>query len=313
MAVSAVSPVRRTEIREGETMGVVFEPAEGSEHFAVMLGGSYGGVPEAPARKLAESGVCAFALGYFGAPGLPSDLVEIPLESLEKGIEWFRDSRAGDRAVGLLGFSKGAELALVLAARMREAIGRVVAVAPSHVVWFGLKAPGPGGDRRSASSSWSLRGAPVPFLPCPPTFNPVFNERGLRTDVFFDLNGYERADTESARIRVEQAAGPILLLSGDDDHQWPAVPMAAEIERRMKDHGRGDDITNVVYPDAGHVFLVREFIPPAMLGIGGVYDFGGTPEADTVAGKDAWQRIRDFLTAGSSIHPRSKGRLSETP
>jgi dienelactone hydrolase len=299
MAMSALSQVKRTEIREGGTIGVVFEPAEGSDHFAVMLGGSYGGIPEGPARKLAESGVCTLALGYFGAPGLPSELVEIPLESPEKGIAWFRESRAGDRAVGLLGFSKGAELALVLAARMPEAIGPAIAVAPSHAVWFGLKAPGPDGDRRSPTSSWSLQGAPVAFLPCPPTFNPVFNEMGLRTDVFFDLAGYGGEVADAARIRIEEAAGPILLLSGDDDHQWPAAQMAAEIERRMNDHGRGDDITNVVYPDAGHVFLMREFIPPAMLGIGGMYDFGGTPEADTVAGEDAWRRIREFLTASS--------------
>jgi len=27
------------------------------------------------------------------------------------------------------------------------------------------------------------------------------------------------------------------LLSGDDDHQWPAAPMAEEIVRRMEDYG----------------------------------------------------------------------------
>ncbi len=301
MNAGVLNEVRRTEVREGHTVGVVFEPVERSEDFAVMLGGSFGGVPEAPARRLAESGVCVFALGYFGAPGLPSELVDIPLESLEQGIEWFRQSYAGGRSVGLLGFSKGAELALLLAAHMREAIGPVAAVAPSHAAWFGLKAPGPDGNRMSASSSWSLRGAPVPFLAGPPSFNPVFNERGLRTDVFFDLNGYEPKETEAARIRVEQAEGPILLLSGDDDHQWPAVPMAAEIERRMKDHGRGGDITNVVYLGAGHVFLILDFIPPAMLGIGGLFDYGGTTEADAVAGKDAWRRITAFLKVGSKV------------
>lgn len=78
----------------------------------------------------------AFALGYFGAPGLPAALVEVPIESLQQGIELFRERFADGRAVGLVGFSKGAELALLLAAQMGGAIGRVVAVAPSHVVWF---------------------------------------------------------------------------------------------------------------------------------------------------------------------------------
>jgi len=40
-------------------------------------------------------------------------------------------------------------------------------------------------------------------------------------------------EVDVARIPVERSAGPILLLSGDDDHQWPATPMAEEIVRRM--------------------------------------------------------------------------------
>lgn len=51
-----MSSIRRTEIRTGGTVGVVFEPEEGSDQFAVMLGGSYGGIPEGPARRLAENG-----------------------------------------------------------------------------------------------------------------------------------------------------------------------------------------------------------------------------------------------------------------
>jgi uncharacterized protein len=112
----------------------------------VVLGGSYGGIPEGPARRLAENGLSAFALGYFGAPGLPAGLVQIPIEKLQQGIEFFRGRFAGGRGVGVLGFSKGAELALLLAAGSEGAIARVVAVAPSHVVWFGLN---PGARVRS--------------------------------------------------------------------------------------------------------------------------------------------------------------------
>ena len=292
-----MSSVRRTEIRTSDAVGVVFEPEQGSDHFAVMLGGSYGGIPEGPASRLAEHGVSAFALAYFGAPGLPSALVEIPIESLQRGIELFRERFAGGRAIGVMGISKGAELALVLAAQLGGAIGRVVAVAPSHVVWFGLKPPGPDLDRGSTQSSWSWHGAPLPFLPCPPDIKPLFNDRGMRTDVFFDALGYEPADIDAARIPVERSAGPILLLSGDDDHQWPAAPMAVEVVRRMADHGRGNDVTNVVYPGAGHVFLVQDFLPPPGPGTGPPFDFGGSTQADQVAGKDAWPRAVSFLQA----------------
>jgi dienelactone hydrolase len=287
--------VRRTEIDSNGTVGVVFEPAGESDHFVVMLGGSSGGIPERPARRLAEHGLTAFALGYHGAQGLPSALVEIPIESLERGIEVFRHTYAWGRAVGLMGMSKGAELALVLAAHMGDAIGPVVAVAPSHVVWFGLNPPEADTDRRSERSSWSLGGEPLPFLPCPEGVELVFNDRGLRTDGFFDLSRHQREHVEAATIAVERSAGPILLLSGDDDHQWPAAPMAGEIVRRMVAHGRVDDVTNVLYPDAGHVLLMQGLPPLSGPGTGPPMDFGGTTEADIVAGKSAWERIPSFL------------------
>jgi pimeloyl-ACP methyl ester carboxylesterase len=286
--------VRRTEIQDSEAIGVVFEPEGESDHFAVMLSGSSGGIPEAPARRLAENGITAFALGYHGAPGLPPDLVEIPIEALERGIALFRARFARQRSVGVVGISRGAELALLLAAYLGDAIGRVVAVAPSHVVWSGLKAPGPG-DRRTTSSSWSWQGVPLAFLQHRAGIQPVFNERGLRTDVYHDLTSYAPAEIDPARIPVERSVGPILLLSGDDDHMWPAAPMAEEIVRRMQDHGRGGDVTNVVYPGAGHIFLMRDFLPPAGAGNAPPFDFGGTAPADEVANRDAWRRVVTFL------------------
>jgi len=297
----ATATVRRTEISAGGTVGVVFEPDGPSHGFVVMLGGSFGGVPEAPARRLAEHGLTAFALGYFGAPGLPPALVEIPTESVQDGIEWFRERYAAKHAVGLLGFSKGAELALVVTAQLRERVRAVAAVAPSHAVWFGLKPPGPDLDRRSERSSWSLHGVPLPFLPCAPTAQLAFNEKGMRTDVFFDMAAYESGAVDAARIPVERIAGPILLLSGDDDHQWPAESMAAEIMRRMADHGRADDVTNVVYPGAGHAFLVQDFLPPP--GIGPAFDYGGGTAADSAAGEDAWKRITAFFATNRGGQP----------
>jgi dienelactone hydrolase len=291
-----VSGVRRTEVHSSDTVGVVFEPGDPSEHYAIFLGGSFGGIPEAPARKLAENGVNAFALGYFAAAGLPAALVEIPLESLQSGLDWFRRDYAGEHSVGLMGFSKGAELALVLAAEMGDAVGRTVAVAPSHVVWLGLKEPGLHPvDRRSDQSSWSFRGEPLPFLPCPPDVAPVVTDRGLRTDAFMDLSRYTPEEVDAARIAVERASGPILLLSGDDDHQWPAAPMAAEVVARMENNGRAADITNVVYPGAGHMFLVQEFLPQPTPGTVPLFDYGGSEEADRVAGNDAWQKAISFL------------------
>jgi hypothetical protein len=48
--------MKRTEIRSGDTFGVVLEPDWGSDSFAVVLGGSMGGIPQPLAGRVARCG-----------------------------------------------------------------------------------------------------------------------------------------------------------------------------------------------------------------------------------------------------------------
>jgi hypothetical protein len=242
------SGINRTETRSGDTVGVVLEPNGGSDSFAVVLAGAMGGIPEPLARRVAACGITAFALGYFGGPGLPSALVEIPLELTEAGIEFFRDRYASGRHVGLVGTYKGAELALLLASQLPDAIGPTVAIAPSCVAWYGVDINDLSSMRRS---SWTRGGAPWPFLPLPEGRMPAFTDQGMRTDVCYDLSSYQAETVDAPRIPIEQARGPILVLSGDDDHQWPAASMAGELTERMKRNGRSADVTAWSIPTRG--------------------------------------------------------------
>ncbi|MDU0291699.1 acyl-CoA thioesterase/BAAT N-terminal domain-containing protein, partial [Saccharothrix longispora] len=80
--------VERTEVAERGLVGVLFEPADAGPHPGVLvLGGSEGGLREDDAALLASHGFAALALAYFGAPGVPDDLVEIPLEYFGTALE----------------------------------------------------------------------------------------------------------------------------------------------------------------------------------------------------------------------------------
>ncbi|MGH2759152.1 MAG: acyl-CoA thioester hydrolase/BAAT C-terminal domain-containing protein [Actinomycetota bacterium] len=230
----------------------------------------------------------AFALGYFGSPGLPRALVEIPIEALRSGVHWFRERFAEDQPVGVMGSSKGAELALVLGSRLGDAIGRIVAVAPTYVAWYGLDQTDPTSGNRS---SWTWRGRPVPFLRYSVEVQPDLGPAGMRVDMCYDLARYEAPDIEAATIQVERCHGPILLLSGSDDHMFPAAFFAKRIVERLSSLGRDSDVTSVVYPGAGHAFLHSEFFANVDAGGRPIWDFGGDPEADKVAATDAWPRI----------------------
>ncbi len=286
-----IGNVRTVTVRDGEVVGVVYQPRRRSSACAVVLGGSGGGVPEGLAQRVAETGVTAFGVAYFGLDGLADALVEVPLEPVQRAIELFRREYAEGRPVGLVGSSKGAEMALAVAARVGEVVDRVVAAAPSSVSWYGLEQrglPAPG------RSSWTWQGAPVPFLPfaqgAAPTYTP---EAGMRVDGCYEPSRYPPEQLDAAALAVERVAGPLMILAGDDDHMWPSAPMAEQIVERRRRHGRHGDTQLTVYAGTGHTFL--NYQPRRSPLAAPSWDFGGHAEANAAACGDAWERIAAFL------------------
>jgi dienelactone hydrolase len=86
---------------------------------------------EAPApylaKKFAEAGFAAYALAYFdnrhASPApvhVPKELAFIDLEYTYKAMKWFRESYAKGERLVLLGHSRGAEQALLLAGLLTD-------------------------------------------------------------------------------------------------------------------------------------------------------------------------------------------------
>src|SRR5207253_876376 len=96
-------------------VGTLYLPGTTAARPAIMtLGGSDGGIDAAAlsAAALANHGFAALAIAYFGAAGLPSGLVDIPLEYLERAIRFLRSHPAVlSERLGVLGRSRGGELA----------------------------------------------------------------------------------------------------------------------------------------------------------------------------------------------------------
>lgn len=200
-----------------------FTVPEGSGPFpgVVALSGSGGGVAGWWADLLAPHGIAVLAAAYFGVTPLPSALCEIPVETVAAAGAWLRGrSEIRDGRVGLVGGSKGAELALLAAGTYPELFGPVAAIAPQSVTWFGVDLTGRVADA-SARSSWTLDGRPVPFVPAAPGVGFERTERGLRSVGIYTA-ALEQADAvAAAAIPVERAAGPLLLLSGGDAGRVP--------------------------------------------------------------------------------------------
>jgi hypothetical protein len=144
----------------GPIVGVFIRPKEITEPTpaVIVLGGSEGGYSEAWAAVIASrTRMPTLALAYFGRDGLPSTLESIPLETVEKAIDWLgqQPSVASDR-IGVVGASRGGELAM-LAASVFPQIRAVVGYTPSGVIWSGI-------GKSPDAPAWTYRGRAFPYL-----------------------------------------------------------------------------------------------------------------------------------------------------
>jgi dienelactone hydrolase len=260
----------------------------------LALGGSDGGTPDYFLDLLVPDGFACLALQYWGTSETQLTFSEIPLERIEKGLRWLArrtDVSAPGGRVGIVGASRGAELALLVAATFPELVGPVVAYTPSGVVWAGLDFTLPPGTTRS---SWALRGAPVPYARYPADVPPSHSERGLSMLPVFERALDDVEAVQQASIGIERATGPILLVSGGDDKVWSAGRMSEMVVGRMAQHGRADDVRHLHYPKAGHMLF--PYVRPSDVMVPEFpMDLGGTPEADAAAHADAWKQVVSHL------------------
>lgn len=211
----------------------------------LVLGGSEGGIPERLAGALEGAGPSVLALGYFNAAGVPDELELIPLAYFDDAMAWLRKRNNNAENVVIVGWSKGAELALLLASKHPE-VSRVVAIAPSSVVWAGILK-----DWTAVpDSSWSEDGDPLAFVP----FRPSGEVNGLLD--LYSQSLANRTDQGKANIAVEDINATVTLMTGEKDEIWPSADMAAEVCLRMN-KVRDNSCEHLNYEGLGHLLDYR--------------------------------------------------------
>lgn len=298
--------VTKTEVAADGLVGELYSPSASGPHPAIIvLGGSEGGwLASAPeAALLASHGYTALALAYFQGfqsfdprlKSLPKLLRDIPLEYFVTAAAWLKQQPSVDaRHIGVIGWSKGAEAALITAASFPEKFQAVIAYMPSSVVWSGIEyGPGP------VSSSWTLAGEPLPWAN--PIMNPAMFGNG-KPLVFLGAyqDGLKDANAVGkAAIPVERIAAPVLLVSASDDQIWPSTLMARQIMQRLAAHHHAYADESLCYVGAGHDIQApyRPANASAVAVPGGSFAFGGNLTAYAWADHDAWNKTLAFLQA----------------
>jgi len=286
--------VRLVPVRERGLVGTLYVPPGAGSHPAmIVLPGSQGGIPAASSHAggLASRGYVVLGLAFFNAEGLPPLLQNIPLEYFATAVEWLKAQPGVDPTrIGVMGTSRGGELALLLGATYPAAFRVVVANVPSHVVWPGL-------SDDSDTPAWTLNGQPVAGVATRFTMA----DREISSRERFLRRLQDPAAVAPAEIAVERIAGPVLLFSSKDDQLWPSDLSCARIVERLEAHRFAHHVEHHSYEQAGHM-IARPFVPTSDVRQVRVHPvskrpvmMGGTPEGQARANEQAWATLLTFL------------------
>jgi dienelactone hydrolase len=309
----------RTDVREGGLVATLYAPESQPRPGVLLLGGSEGGMHEDDAALLAAHGYAVLALAYYGLPGLPATLQDIPLEYFGQALGYLRQhDKVSGSQVAVIGASKGGEAALLVGATFPE-VRAVVSVVGSGVLTQGISQGVLTGSfldiLGTPVASWTYQGRELPYLPNVVTSeleDAVAAGDPVALRLAFEP-GLRRTDLAApATIAVERINGAVLLISGSDDQGYgPAFHEIAA--RRLAVHRHQYPWDHVVYEDAGHLIAAPPYAPTTRSltpGPGVMFRHGGTPAGDARARAEGWQRIRTFLA--EELPPPSDQRRPES-
>lgn len=297
-----VMQVTTRPVRDGGLVGVLATPGGDSPAPGVLLlGGSEGGLHQRDAEVLAAEGFTVLALAYFGLPGLPASLVNIPVEYFSRGLDLLAaQPRAGDR-LGVTGASRGGEAALLIGAH-DERVGAVVSVVGSGIMTPGIDfSLGPLLDiLAGAPASWTAGGQRLPYLKhvIPSEMRDrVGQGKPVRLALAFPPPPDDLAELAAVSIPVERTRGAILLLSASDDGGWPSPAYSQVAADRLAAAGHPYTFEHRIL-DAGHLIAGppgKPVMSTTSPGPGVTFEHGGTPAATNTARAQAWQATVEFF------------------
>ncbi len=287
--------MHRIPVQDFGLVGALYLPEKQGPHpFIITLGGFRGGINESRAEKLSSSGFAALSLAYFGTPGLPPSLQEIPLEYFDKAIDWaMRHPSIDPRRIALWGVSRGAELSLLLGSTFPAKFSAIAATVPTSAIYGSIQSPAP---------AWVYRGRPLgPSAPFPGVPSGALlgqtPESALALTPFFLEGMKDKAAFAASQIPVEKIDCPLLLISAEDDQMWPSTLFAELIQERLQAKGSSISCVHLSYPRAGHGISstegVAELHPIAKIW----FAFGGNPRDNERAKTDAWEKTVRFFSS----------------
>ncbi|KAM4707502.1 acyl-coenzyme A amino acid N-acyltransferase 2-like isoform 1-T2 [Discoglossus pictus] len=274
--------VKRIQVREGRIRGALFlPPGDGPFRGIIDMFGGLGGLVEFRSSLLASRGFASLALAYFAYDDLPRTLEHVDLTYFEEAAQYLlRNPKISGDGVGVLGVSKGAEIALAMATYLPQVKATVCINAPNNAI---------NGNSFSYGDIF-LRGIPYHME------NLLVTETGAATmiDIWPDIR---KPEHQNSLIPLEKAKGPILFVVGEKDQNCNSLMYAKEALSRARKYCK-KDVHIVSYPGAGHLieppgssFCPISLSPPFPFHL----NWGGELLAHCSAQEASWREIQGFF------------------
>ncbi|NXL48422.1 ACOT5 thioesterase, partial [Podilymbus podiceps] len=273
--------VRRVPVREGRIRATLFlPPGEDAFPGIIDIHGYAGGFFEHRASLLANHGFATLALAYYQYEDLPQEPTELHLEYFEEAVNYMlQHPQVKGPGVGLLGYSKGADLSLAMATFLKN----ITAVASLS------------GTVANTIIPLRYKDKTIPALPMDEqrvkvTDSNILDFSDILTDPF-------QPPGNQSRIPLEKAEAQFLFIVGQDDHIIKSEYHATEACKLLQAQGK-ENFQILSYPGTGHC-IDPPFFPLYPIGKHPIFDkwavLGGELKAYSKAQVRVWPQIQAFF------------------
>ncbi|XP_026538351.1 bile acid-CoA:amino acid N-acyltransferase isoform X2 [Notechis scutatus] len=277
----AAPGVERIPIKSGKVRGALFlPPGPGPFPGLIDLFGGAGGLIEFRAGLLASKGFAVLALAFFAYDDLPQTLEVIDLEYFEEASRLLlKNPKVRGPGLGVIGLSKGAEIALAMSTFLKEVMASVCINGPTRMC-----------DTPLHFHDVTIPGASFKHEKL------CINEMGLAS-ISYCLGHPLDETLEVSTIPMEKTQGHILFVVGEADQSFDSKVFAEAAIARAKKHGK-NNCSLLSYPGAGHlieppgspvcfVYPLRVFPLPIQ--------WGGEMKPHAKAQEHSWNEILNFF------------------
>ncbi|XP_061465746.1 acyl-coenzyme A amino acid N-acyltransferase 2-like [Rhineura floridana] len=277
----AAPGVERFHIKTGRVRGALFlPPGPGPFPGVIDLFGGSGGLIEFRASLLASKGFAVLALAFFAYDDLPQTLIEVDLEYFEEAsILLLKHPKVRGPGLGVIGLSKGAEIALAMSIFLQHIVAVVCINGATALIGIPLR----------------FHDIYIPAVPYPAAKTLITKMGAIATLYVLDVPQDEKHQVSA--IPAEKARGHVLFVVGENDQSINSKSFAEMSIARAKKYGK-NNVTLLSYPGAGHLME-----PPGsplcysstIRGSSLAMLWGGETEPHTKAQEHSWKEIQKFL------------------